>query len=185
MRRVSLNTQQRTKRLDTRRRRMRWYGVLAICLVGSLSVGCQENLQESQRDRDLDVGLVNSLNDAGVENAIIAQHTLYPYHFVPNAEELNELGLRDLSVLARHFAQHEGILNVRRGETPAELYEARVTSVIEGLKKAGVDVGRMAIADSMPGGPGMPSERVVTVVEKSLEGRGSAQTTSYSGTITR
>jgi len=148
-------------------------------------VGCQENLHESQGDRNLDVELVNSLNNIGVDNAIIAQHTLYPYHFASNGEELNELGLRDLSVLARHFAEHEGTLNVRRGETTPELYEARVTYVIEELKKAGVDTGRMGIADGMPGGSGMPSERVVTIVEKSVESSGSAETTSYSGKITR
>lgn len=164
---------------------MRRYGVLAVCLVCSLGVGCQENLHESQGDRNLDVELVNTLNNLGVENAVVAQHTLYPYHFVSDGEELNELGHRDLSVLARRFAKHEGTLNVRRGETAPELYEARVTYVIEELKKAGVDTGRMGIADGMAGGAGMPSERVVTIMENSGEAGGSAQSTSYSGTITR
>ena len=164
---------------------MRWYGVLAICLICSLGVGCQENLNESQGDRNLDVELVNTLNNLGVENAVVAQHTLYPYHFAANGEELNELGQRDLSVLARHFTKHEGTLNVRRGETAPELYEARLTYVIEQLKEAGVDTGRMVIADGMPGGDGMPSERVVTIMEKSVEAGDSAQTTSYSGTLTR
>ena len=157
---------------------MRWYGVLAICLIGSLSVGCQENLNESQGDRNLDVELVNTLNNLGVENAVVAQHTLYPYHFVTDGEELNELGRRDLSVLARHFTAHEGTLNVRRGETAPELYQARLTHVIEALKKAGVDTARMVVADGMPGGDGMASERVVTIMEKGFEGGGSAQTTS-------
>jgi hypothetical protein len=164
---------------------MRRYGVLAVCLVCSLGGGCQENLHESQGDRNLDVELVNTLNDLGVENAVVAQHTLYPYHFAANGEELNELGHRDLAVLARHFAKHEGTLNVRRGETAPELYEARLTYIIEELKNAGVDTGRMVIADGMPGGPGMPSERVVTIMKKAAETSGSAQSTSYSGTITR
>jgi hypothetical protein len=164
---------------------MRWYGVLAVCLVCGLGVGCQENLHESQGDRNLDVELVNTLNNLGVENAIVAQHTLYPYHFAADGEELNELGHRDLSVLARHFAKHEGTLNLRRGETAPELYEARVTYVIEELKKAGVDTGRMGISDGMAGGAGMPSERVVTIMKKATEASGSAQSTSYSGTITR
>ena len=164
---------------------MRRYGVLAVCLICSLGVGCQENLHENQGDRNLDVELVNSLNNLGVDNAIIAQHTLYPYHFVANGEELNELGLRDLSVLARHFAEREGTLNIRRGEIAPELYEARVTFVIEELKKAGVDTGRMGIADGMPGGSGMPSEQVVTIMRKPGETSGSSGTTSYSGTITR
>ena len=164
---------------------MRRYGVLAVCLVCSLVVGCQENVHESQGDRNLDVELVNSLNNLGVENAIIGQHTIYPYHFVSNGEELNELGLRDLSVLASHFATHEGTLNVRRGQTTPELYEARVTHVMEALTKAGVDTGRMGIADGMPGGAGMPSERVVTIMQQSVGAGGRAKTTSARGTITR
>ncbi|UCD49273.1 MAG: hypothetical protein JSW27_17290 [Phycisphaerales bacterium] len=164
---------------------MRWYGVLAVCLVCGLSVGCQENLHESQSDRNLDVELVNTLNNLGVENAIVAQHTLYPYHFVLDAEELNELGRRDLSVLARHFREHEGTLNVRRGKTSPELYEARLTYVIEELTEAGVDTDRMVVADGMPGGDGMASERVVTIMEKSVAARSSGETASYSGTLTR
>jgi len=119
-----------------------------------------------------------------VENAIIAQHTLYPYHFVPDGERLNELGRRDFSVLARHFAEHTGSLNIRRGKTPAELYEARVSFVIESLKEAGIGTGRVRISDHMPGGSGMPSERVVTILQKTAEGSRTLRT-SDSGTITQ
>ena len=160
-------------------------GLLIMCLVCGLGMGCQEDLHESLGDRNLDVELVNSLNNMGVENAIITQHTLYPYHFTPNGENLNELGFRELSILARHFATNEGTLNVRRGGASPELYEARVVCVIEELKKAGVDTGRMKIADGMPGGDGMSSERVVTIVEKSAEAKGSTRTSSSSGAITR
>jgi hypothetical protein len=159
--------------------------MLAVCLACSLSVGCQENLQESQDSRNLDAELVNTLNNLEVNNALIAQHTLYPYHFVTDGEVLNELGVRDLSVLAHHFAQHEGILNVRRGATAPELYEARVTHVLEALKNSGVDTGRMAIKDGMPGGDGMPSERVVTIMEKAAEADGPRPAVSYTGETSR
>lgn len=110
---------------------------------------------------------------------------MYPYHFVSDAEELNELGRRDLLVLAGHFRRHEGILNVRRGETPPELYEARLTHTIDELRKAGVDTDRMGIADGMPGGAGMPSTRVINIMERSFEPGSSTPGTSYTGTITR
>lgn len=164
---------------------MRWYGVLVMFLVCCLAMSCQENLRETQDDRNLDAELVNALNNLGVENAIVAQHTLYPYHFVSDAEELNELGRRDLLVLAGHFRRHEGILNVRRGETPPELYEARLTHTIDELRKAGVDTDRMGIADGMPGGAGMPSTRVINIMERSFEPGSSTPGTSYTGTITR
>lgn len=164
---------------------MKRYGILVACLVCGLIVGCEENRYDSRGGRNLDAELVNTLNNIGVENAIITQHTLYPYHFDADGPELNGLGERDLSVLARHFTDKSGTLNVRRGDTPVGLYEARVTNVIEKLKTAGVDTSRLSISDSMPGGTGMPSERVVTILEKAATGSG-MQTRASSGTrITR
>ncbi|MFC1634464.1 hypothetical protein ACFL5Z_06440 [Planctomycetota bacterium] len=144
---------------------MKRLGAVVIFCVGVLLTGCQE----SQRDRNyrkLDSELVGTINNISVENAIIAQHTLYPYHFVPDGARLNELGERDFSVLARHFAEQTGSLNIRRGTTPAELYEARVTVVIESLKEAGIETSRVSMSDGMPGGSGMPSERVVTILQE-------------------
>lgn len=163
---------------------MKRYVTLLVCLVWGLLVGCEENLSDNGGNQNLDLELVNTLNTIGVENAIITQHTLYPYHFVPNGEELNELGQRDLQVLAHHFRDRAGGLSVRRGETAAELYEARITHVIGVLKDSGVDTSRIQVSDAMPGGSGMPSERVVTILKEPAKGS-SAQTTSYSGTITR
>lgn len=164
---------------------MRRHFVLAACLILSLAAGCREYQYERQDNRNLDVELVKSLNQIGVDNAVIAQQTLYPYHFVQDGEKLNDLGCHHLSILAGHYAEHEGTLNIRRGETSPELYEARMVHVIEELKKAGVDTDRMAIADGMPGGSGMPSERVVKIMSKLLDNRSSASTVSYSGSLTR
>ena len=112
---------------------------LVFCWPGA------EDQAEKQSKKNLDVELVNTLNNIGVENAIITQHTLYPYHFGADAGELNELGQRDLMVLARHFKEHPGILNIRRGETAAQLYDARVAHVLSRLKDAGVETSRMSV----------------------------------------
>lgn len=145
---------------------MKLYRIIAVCLLGGLILGCEERLKEPAEDKNLDAELVRTLNNIGVENAIIAQHTLYPYHFVSDGGQLNELGRRDLAVLARHFADHAGTLNVRRGDTPAELYEARVAQVVQTLKEMGVNTARLNLSDGMPGGTGMASERVVTVLKE-------------------
>lgn len=150
---------------------MRLCGTLMICLVCGLLAGCEEEATEGKASKNLDVELVNTLNNIGVENAIITQHTLYPYHFVMDGEKLNDLGQRDFGVLAKHFTEHPGLLNVRRGEAGDALYEARVASVMAGLKEAGVETSRVSVSDAMPGGTGMPSERVVTILQ--IEKRGS------------
>ena len=160
---------------------MRLSGVAALCLVCGLMSGCEEDARTAA-DKRFDNEMIRTLNNVGVENAIITQHTLYPYHFVPNGEALNELGQRDFAVLARHFAEHPGLLNIRQGDgISPELYKARVAAVTSRLKQAGIEPGRVSVTDGMPGGPGTPSERVVTILQKSEEPR---RRSSYEGTIT-
>jgi hypothetical protein len=130
-----------------------------------MASGCHEDARTAA-DKQFDTKLVPTLNNIHVENAILAQHTLYPYHFVLDGAELNELGQRDFAVLARHFVEHPGLLNVRQGEgIGPDLYKARVAYVTSRLKEAGVEAGRVSVSDGMPGGPGMRSEAVVTIVE--------------------
>jgi hypothetical protein len=163
---------------------MRFAVVVTIGCAGCLALGCQERVSREEAGRRFDMELVNTLNNVGVEQAILAQHTLYPYHFVVDGEELNELGRRDLAVLARHFRQRAGTLNIRPGEVPAQLYEARVVHVAEGLRQAGVEADRVNIADGMAGGDGMSSERAVIILAKTIDG--AARGGSYSrGRITQ
>lgn len=145
---------------------MRLFYIAAVCLMCGVLCGCEENMAADGAKADFNVELVNTINNIQVENAIIAQHTLYPYHFVADGEELNDLGERDFGVLAKHFKEHPGILNIRRGETSADLYEARVAGIMSGLKEAGIETNRMSVADGMPGGPGMSSERAVTILKE-------------------
>lgn len=165
--------------------RLLWMAV--ICLACALVVGCNEEQAGKQSTKNLDVELVNTLNNIGVENAIITQHTLYPYHFGVDAGELNELGQRDLMVLAGHFKSHPGILNVRRGEASGELYDARVAHVLSRLKEFGVETSRMSVSDGMPGGTGMPAESVVTILqaESELSAPAAMGSGSSTGMITR
>lgn len=148
---------------------MRTSGVVAICLVGALLSGCEEDARTAANQR-FDREMVRTLNNIGVENAILTQRTLYPYHFVADGEKLNDLGQRDFAVLARHFTEHPGRLNVRQGEgISPELYQARVAFVTSRLKDAGIDPARVSISDGMPGGSGLPAERVVTILQESAE----------------
>ena len=142
------------------------YGV-AICLVCGWLAGCEAEQQTAcGPEVNLDAELVRTLNDIGIENAILAQHTLYPYHFVSNADTLNELGQRDLAVLARHFREHPGALQIQGPDGDGDLYEARVAHVLGRLKDASVDTARMTVSEGMPGGSGVASGRVITILEK-------------------
>jgi hypothetical protein len=98
---------------------------------------------------------------------------------------LNDLGQRELAVLARHFAEYPGTLSVRRGPVTGDLYRIRLTSVMNGLKDAGVDMARMQLSDSMPGGTGMPCEQVVVILERAATDCRAPAASGGTGRITR
>jgi len=137
----------------------------AICLLMAGCGSANKGAKPVELDQGLiNAGLVNSYNNLAMQDAILAQHTLYPYHYVRNGAQLNELGRRDLAVLAGHFKENPGPLNIRRDNVSPDLYNDRVQFVINELQKAGVDAGRIKIADGMPGGSGISSERIVTIL---------------------
>jgi hypothetical protein len=118
----------------------------------------------------------DEIQNASLNNAIVSQHTLYPYHFVAGSAELNELGARDLNVLVAHFLTAGGDLNVHRGETPEPLYESRVKTVLERLAAAGVVSSSVAVKDGLPGGEGLASERVLVILKGKMS-KGTGMTT--------
>lgn len=124
----------------------------------------------------------DSIRNASLNNAIVAQHTLYPYHFASGSAQMNDLGARDLNVLADHFLKAPGDLNLRRGDASQPLYEARLKAVLERLAAAGVKGGAVAVKDGPPGGAGMSSERVIVILkEKMTKGGSGASSASTSG----
>jgi hypothetical protein len=136
--------------------------IVTAALAAFLLPACQE--KPSPYAADLDSRLVKEIEAPEITGAIIAEHTLYPYHFVADSSTLNELGERDMRVLATHFRDKSGDLNVRRAGASKELYNARVAGVLEQLRRYGVAVNRIKVADGLPGGEGMTSERVVKVL---------------------
>ncbi len=164
---------------------MRLTVVAVTCSMCCFLMGCEDRLSKEKVSQKIDVELVNMLNNIGVEDAIIAQHTLYPYHFVAYGNELNDLGERDLAVLAGHLRRYPGVLNVRHGDASPDLYAARVARVVEGLKKAGVRTDQVKISDEMPGGAGMSSEHVVRILTENPASPRSEPTAAEQGRITR
>jgi len=167
---------------------MRTFVLLFCAAVVTGGAGCVQPMDRATKKTPaLNRRLVNSYNDAAIKNAIIVQKTLFPYCFEPDSSSLNQLGRHRLSVLAGHFKDRDGQVNVRRGEAPEELYRARVERVKEDLAEAGVDLSRIKLRDALPGGPGMKSERVLEVKDRTLETRrdaglsGSVQTSPTTG----
>ncbi len=96
------------------------------------------------------------------ENALTRQHTIYPYHFIEGSAQFNDLGHRDIAVLAGHIKKYPGMMiNVRhRGQT-GQLMEARVDAIKAAMTEAGLTVD--LVSDGTPGGEGMASQYVLSV----------------------
>jgi hypothetical protein len=153
---------------------------LPLCLLLGAACGC--NSGATARTADVHAWMVESYNTDAVTQAVVAQHTLYPYDFIDDAAVLNDLGQQHLDILARHFHDYPGTLNLRQDDTPHPLYLQRVAAVREALAQAGVRPDRVAIADGPAGGDGAASDRVLTILaaEKTAESA-SAQSNSPSG----
>ena len=153
---------------------------LSCCIIGLASLawlaGCNAPPAAPE-----DEWLVKSIDDDMVDNAILTQHSLYPYHFLPDSPCLNDLGSRDLSLLVSHFKSCSGNLNVNRGDASEELYNARLKTVAQRLSLAGVDSSRVKIGEGLPGGDGITTDRVVANKEKEKEVRQAASSGYPSG----
>lgn len=142
---------------------MKLYVIITMGICSVLLVGCSEVEQKPDMHK-VNCELINIYKDTSVQNAIISQHTLYPYHFVKNGAELNELGLRDLGVLSAHFAKHPGQLNIRHDNISTNLYSDRINFVLDKLKAAGINTRDVVVADGMPGGSGIASEAIIVIM---------------------
>ena len=143
-------------------------GALAL-----LAVGCQSPISAPDDERALNQSLVRLSHTLSVEQGVIAQKTLFPYHFVDGTASLTAIGERDLDILATHFQDRSGQMSVRRGTAANTLYQGRVATVQQWLRDAGVDA---TISDDLPGGEGAPSDQVILALEPPEEG-------SHSSTI--
>ena len=152
---------------------MRWTITLsALCTLTALS-GCEKADPDFKPSgpvnlshREMNEAMIDSYNLRSQDDAIIRQHTIYPYHFVNNSAELNALGRREVYVLAHHFRNNPGPLNLHQGDANAPLYQARIKTVMDSMVNAGVASDRLVITDVMPGGDGLSSDQVVIVLER-------------------
>lgn len=154
---------------------MKRIGMLtALALLATLA-GCKNKDDSMAEPQVVDVAMVEAIRLQPIEQAIIVQHTLYPYHFVEGKADLNELGRRDLRVLAEHYRDQFGPLNVQQGPAGEDLYEARIEQVIRALTDSGIAPERIQIAQDLPGGSGLPGTWVLQIMSAQRPGQEGGQ----------
>ncbi len=144
--------------------------IAVMTTAAALTAGaCNSPQWPEQRREVMNAWSVNEYQRDSIEAAIVSQHTLYPYHFVQNGADLNELGARDLSVLAEHYRDNPGTLKVRRADTASDLYNSRLATVSALLVEHGVDTDRVKINNGPAGGDGVSSERMLIILDEKMD----------------
>lgn len=141
--------------------------LLMACLIVMTGCCCDDTDERQEAisyQRWADKRLAAWPHEAAIENAIISQHTLFPYHFAPDSGNLNELGNRDLGILARHYLYNSGRLNIRRGSASESLYRERVDNVVATLRSIGVEMATVRVSDGPAGGEGIASEELLHIL---------------------
>jgi hypothetical protein len=141
----------------------------AALALAALGCNHEHTAAELNEEAAANAWMIQDYQKDMVDGAVVRQSTIYPYHFKTNGSQLNELGVRDVETLSRYFTANPGRLSVRRANTEASLYDARVQVVREALASRGVDVARITIEDGHAGGDGATPERVVRILEQDTE----------------
>lgn len=143
--------------------------LLPVAMIAAAIAGCQSSNDPLPMplydDTELDSGMVQRYFTEQIDSGIVRQRTIYSHHFVDQTAHLNELGRRDISVLARHYRQYGGSLHVRQGPTSNELYAVRLESIRAALAASGVSKDQVVIDDGLPGGDGLSAEAASRALE--------------------
>jgi hypothetical protein len=129
-----------------------------LCLA---SCTYQEPLSKS-----LNGWTVPASTEREVRQGVIAEQTLFPYHFVNDCPELTELGMRDVRVLAEHYRDCSGTLRIRQGGVSPQLYQARRAHVADVLCNLGVPRDRVKMTDLPAAGEGLTSTEAIKILRE-------------------
>jgi len=135
---------------------------ILLSLSGALA-GCG---QVEPISKSLNGWTVDASVQREIQQAVVAEQTLYPYHFEPGSPKLSELGAENLRILADRYRTDGGELSIRRQGADETLYRKRVDQVKEALAGMGVDASRIRMVDRPPLGEGMPSSEVITILKQ-------------------
>jgi len=150
--------------------------MIATTAAALLAVaGCQHKAAEATADRTPDEQTLNTLMvktayDQNERNAIIAERAIYGHHFRPASAELNNLGLRQVRILADAFHDQAVQVHVARADASDELYRRRLDAVRTAFADHGLDRSSLTLNDGQPDGSGIASDKVFRAYTADVNG---------------
>jgi len=93
------------------------------------------------------------------DNALLADMTVTDVHFLPHRPLLNELGRERLARLASLIQAYGGQVRLDTDSPDEALVNARLNTIADFLRDAGLDTGQALVVRDQAGGRGMRPSR--------------------------
>lgn len=136
-----------------------WTAAIAgLCFVALLTAGCEGPTERLNAPPQGHSDHPAELQDNYVrmaDNAMLAERSMSPVHFVPETSELNSLGARRLNRYATLLKVYGGPLHYDGVEDRDELAEQRLERIEQYLVSAGVGPDFFTVDRGSAGGRGM------------------------------
>jgi len=97
------------------------------------------------------------------DNAMLADMSMSPAHFVPHQTELNSLGARRLKRYAEILKIYGGTLRYDGTEESKKLTQDRIAQIRHFLLAEGLDASRVEVQADLAGGDGMNASEAILV----------------------
>lgn len=146
--------------------------VTAFCLLsaGALLGGCSEPAKRLNAPPQGASAHPHEMQENYVpmtDNALLADMSMSPVHFVPHQPELNGNGVRRLTRYASILKTYGGTLHYDGLDDAEPLAKARIARMEEFLTAAGLERDRFSVALGVAGGAGMRATEAIAARDAS------------------
>jgi len=131
-------------------------------------VGCQPDRSRLNAPPQGHTSRPHELQDdyvSMVDNAMLADMSMSPVHFVPHSVELNALGVRRLKRYASLMKVYGGKLCYDGADDTEEMADGRIGRIGEFLVAAGVPANSFTVERGLAGGAGMDAKEASRIRE--------------------
>jgi hypothetical protein len=144
-------------------------GLTAMLAAWASTTGCHEPMTRTNAPPQGHTDYKNELRENYVhmtDNAMLADMSMSPGHFVPHSSELNSLGVARLRRYGEIMSTYGGTLHYD-GPADGDLRPARVAQIETFLLAMGLDPNEFDVEEGIAGGEGMRAEESMAAREAS------------------
>jgi hypothetical protein len=159
--------------------------VMLGMVLAAMSAGCRSH----HKDADMDLhaqgieeekALRKNL-DGMVDSALLQNMAIADIHFVPHTDELNSLGVKKLTQMARLVETYGGTIHYETQLRDPDLVNRRMVHARDYLTTTGIDISRLQINSGASRGRGMLASDAIAILRAESTSLGDDSETPAAG----